>query len=128
MKIPVHISEVPSDIWYADTDREIRGKPLGDVGGEAKVGVGYLELPPGSHTKPGHWHSQEEEHLYVLSGQATLHLGADRFVLRAGSYVCFPASQAVAHHLHNTGSETFTYIMIGERMPGDEVTYPPEAA
>jgi uncharacterized cupin superfamily protein len=127
MKTPVHISEIPSEAWYEGTDREIRGKPLCDIGGEAKVGVGYLELPPGSHTKPGHWHSKEEEHLYVLSGHATLHLGADRFALRAGSYVCFPASQAVAHHLHNTGSETFTYIMIGERNPDDEVIYPEEA-
>ena len=56
MKIPLHISEVPSEVWYAGTDREIRGKPLCDIGGAAKVGVGYLELPPGSHTKPGHWH------------------------------------------------------------------------
>jgi uncharacterized cupin superfamily protein len=128
MKRPLHISEVPSGVWYEGTDREIRGKPLCDVGGPAKVGVGYLELPPGSHTKPGHWHSHEEEHLYALSGEATLHLGADRFILRPGSYVCFPAGQSVAHHLHNTGGETFAYLMIGERIPDDEVTYPPDAA
>ena len=67
MKSPVHISEVPSEVWYEGTDREIRGKALCDVGGPATVGVGYVELPPGSHTKPGHWHSKEEEHLYALS-------------------------------------------------------------
>jgi uncharacterized cupin superfamily protein len=127
MKTPVHISDVPFATWYAGTDREIRGKPLCDIGGDAKVGVGYLELPPGSHTKPGHWHSREEEHLYALSGQAILHLGAERFALRPGSYVCFPAGQAVAHHLHNTGSEPFAYLMIGERIPDDDVTYPPDA-
>ena len=44
MKSPVHISEVPSEVWYEGTDREIRGKVLCDVGGAAKVGVGYVEL------------------------------------------------------------------------------------
>ncbi len=31
MTIPLHISEVPSEVWYAGTDREIRGKTLCDV-------------------------------------------------------------------------------------------------
>lgn len=128
MKLPLHVSEIPCDTWYAGTDREIRGRALCDVGGRAKVGVGYLELPPGSHTGPGHWHSREEEHLYVLSGKATPHLGDRRFALRPGSYVCFPAGQPAAHHLQNTGREPFTYLMIGERIEGDQVTYPDEAA
>jgi uncharacterized cupin superfamily protein len=39
-----------------------------------------------------------------------------------------PPGQAVAHYLHNTGSETFAYLMIRERIEDDEVTYPPERA
>jgi uncharacterized cupin superfamily protein len=109
MKMPIHVSDITANVWYAGTDRKIRGRALCDVGGRAKVGVGYLELPPGSHTKPGHWHSQEEEHLYALSGEAILHLGADTFTLRPGTYVCFPAGEPVPHHLDNTGRETFAY-------------------
>ena len=124
MKRPVHISEVAAETWDPGTDREIRGKPLCDVGGAAKVGVGHLELPPGSTTRPSHWHSLEEEHIYALSGQATLHLGTEQFTLRAGSYVCFPAGQEVGHHLENVGSVPFTYIIVGERISGDKVTYP----
>ncbi|MFO1295767.1 MAG: hypothetical protein U1F25_04305 [Rubrivivax sp.] len=26
-----------------------------------------MELPAGCNTKPGHWHSHEEEHLYAIS-------------------------------------------------------------
>ena len=121
MKLPQHVSEVPWEVWYAGTDREIRGRALCDAGGRAKVGVGYLELPPGSNTEPAHWHTREEEHLYALAGEATLQLGDQRFTLRAGSYVCFPAGQAVAHCLHNTGRVPFAYLMIGERIEGDEV-------
>jgi len=123
MKLPLHESEVAFESWYEGTDREIHGKPLCDVGGKARVGVGLLKLPPGSNTKPAHWHSREEEHLYALSGQATLHLGARQFLLVAGCYVCFPAAQPEAHYLENTGSEPFSYIMIGERIEDDEVNY-----
>jgi uncharacterized cupin superfamily protein len=83
-----------------------------------------MQLPPGSNTRPGHWHSHEEEHLYALSGSAVLHLGTEQHVLQTGSYVCFPAAQAVAHYLKNTGTEPFVYLIVGERIEDDRVTYP----
>jgi uncharacterized cupin superfamily protein len=124
MKRPLHAADVAPETWYAGTDREIRGRALCDVGGRAKVGVGQLELPPGSNTRPGHWHSDEEEHLYVLAGSALLHLGDERHRLVAGDYACFPAGQAVPHHLENDGDVAFVYLMIGERIAGDRVTWP----
>jgi len=123
MKKPVHYSDVPAESWYEGTDREIYGRPLCDIGGKAKVGVGFMTLPPGSNTKPAHWHSEEEEHLYALSGRSILFLGDERFELSQGCYVCFPAGQQVEHYLENTGDENFEYIIIGERVDGDVVTY-----
>ncbi len=125
IKVPIHESVIPFVAWYEGTDRHIRGQALCDVGGRSKIGVGILELFPGSTTRPAHWHSLEEEHLYVLSGVATLHLGDAQFQLEAGSYICFPANQAEAHYLHNTSQAMFRYIMIGERIEADEVVYPP---
>jgi uncharacterized cupin superfamily protein len=119
MKKPIHETEVDWETWYAGTEREIHGKPLCDVGGRAKVGVGLVELPPGSDTKPAHYHTEEEEHLFVLGGKATLFLGTNTFVLEPGSYVCFPAGQEEPHYLKNTGDVPFRYLMIGERIKGD---------
>ncbi|MCX7064266.1 MAG: cupin domain-containing protein [Proteobacteria bacterium] len=124
MKQPVRESDLSWEVWYAGTDREIRGKGVCDVGGRAKVGFGILELPPGCNTRPAHYHSIEEEHLYALSGEATLHLGATLFALAPGSYVCFPAGQKHAHFIDNTGTTPFKYIMVGERISADEVVYP----
>jgi uncharacterized cupin superfamily protein len=121
MKLPIHESDVGWQVWYEGTDREIRGRALCDTDGRAKIGVGLLELPPGSDTRPAHYHTQEEEHLYVLSGAATLHLGARTFPLRAGSYVCFPAGQAEPHYLRNDTDAVFRYLMIGERIAADRV-------
>lgn len=123
MKIPVHESELDWEVWYPGSAREIRGKALCDAGGRAKVGVGMLELPPGSDTRPGHYHTREEEHLYVLSGEGTLHLGTRTFPLRPGSYVCFPAGQTEPHYLSNRGREVFRYLMIGERLSDDQVIH-----
>ncbi len=73
-KQPIHESDVPIEIWYQSTNREIRGRALSDVGGVAKVGFGLLELLPGSNTKSAHYHTLEEKHLYILQGQVTRHL------------------------------------------------------
>jgi len=121
MKKPVHEIEHDWEIFAAGTAQEVRAKALSDVDGRAKIGVGLMELPAKCDTKPAHWHSLEEEHLYVLAGRATLHLGPQTFALRPGSYVCFPAGQAVTHYLENGFAEPFRYLMIGERIAGDEV-------
>jgi len=63
IKVPIHESDMPFETWYEGTDRHIRGQALGDVGGRSRIGVGILELFPGSRTRPGHWHSLEEEPL-----------------------------------------------------------------
>jgi uncharacterized cupin superfamily protein len=46
-----------------------------------------LELPPGSNTLPAHYHTHEEEHVYVLDGTLTLHLGEQTYRLGPGGYV-----------------------------------------
>lgn len=127
-KRPIHASDVEAQTWYAGTDREIHGRALSDMGGKAKVGVGLLELPPGCDTKPAHYHTREEEHLYALEGRATLHLGDERHTLTSGSYVCFPAGSSLHHYIENDGASVFRYLMIGERLRDDQVVYAPTGA
>ena len=124
MKRPVHEADIPWSVWYAGTQREIRGRALSDAPDRAKIGFGILELPPGSDTRPAHYHTHEEEHLYALRGAATLHLGDAVFALTPGSYVCFPAGQPHAHYISNSGTVPFTYVMVGERIDADRVVYP----
>jgi uncharacterized cupin superfamily protein len=122
-KVPVHESDVSVETWYEGTEREILGKALCDVGGRAKIGFGLLELPPGCNTRPAHYHTLEEEHVYVLEGRMTLHLGEQEFALKPGSYVHFPAAQPHHHYLENRGTESVRYIIVGERLASDEVVY-----
>jgi len=126
IKLPIHVSDVTPEVSYENTDREIFGRALCDVGGKAKVGVGLMDLPAGSNTKRAHYHTLEEEHIYVIEGSTTLHLSDRSFLLKPGSYVCFPAGQPQAHYLENDSSETCRFLIVGERITQDKVIYPPD--
>ena len=41
---------------------------LGDADGLSQFGVNLLKLPPGAGSSQRHWHSTEDEFVYVLSG------------------------------------------------------------
>ncbi|MBV8096549.1 MAG: cupin domain-containing protein, partial [Acetobacteraceae bacterium] len=42
---------------------------LGDAGGLKDFGVNLMRLPPGNWSSQRHWHSQEDEFVYVLDGE-----------------------------------------------------------
>ena len=123
VKKPVQDSDVKQTAWYRGTDREVFGRALSDIGGSSKIGFGILELSHGCNTLPAHYHTLEEEHLYVLEGTGTLHLGDETYPLAKGSYVTFPAGQAIPHFLSNDSQAPLKYIMVGERNKDDEVVY-----
>lgn len=126
-KRPVQVLEVTAETWYEGTDREIQGRALSDVGGSAQVGFGLMDLGSRCNTGPAHYHTLEEEHLYVIEGKVLLHLGDKRFPLEAGSYVCFPAGQMLGHYLENRSDGLCRYVIVGQRLAGDEVIYPDES-
>ena len=66
----------------------------------------------------------EEEHILALEGEATLRLGEERFTLRAGEYVCFPAGQRAGHCLINETDTPFRFLMIGDNDPNEVCVYP----
>ncbi len=45
---------------------------LGDAGGLTDFGVNLMHLPPGNWSSQRHWHSHEDEFVYVLEGELTL--------------------------------------------------------
>jgi uncharacterized cupin superfamily protein len=121
---PFHSDDV---CWEDFTHGErfgARMKQLGEFGGGSHLGVCLEELAPGRQVCPAHYHLLEEEHLYVLQGEMTLRLGAERHHLRAGSYACFPAGQQAAHALINDSDAVCRYLIIGERNPHDVIVYP----
>jgi uncharacterized cupin superfamily protein len=96
---------------------------LGRAGGLTDFGVNLVHLPPGAWSSQRHWHSHEEEFVYVLAGELTLVTGAGEQLLRAGDGAAFPKNVPDGHHMINRGEETAVYLDIGTRCDDDTCHY-----
>ncbi len=97
---------------------------LGDALGLSNFGVNLVTLPPGAWSAQRHWHSHEDEFVYVVAGELTLITDGGEQVLGAGQAAGFPAGKADGHHLVNKGRAPATYLEVGDRPSEDTVTYP----
>ncbi|UPG84620.1 cupin domain-containing protein [Luteibacter aegosomatis] len=98
-------------------------RPLGDLFGLKGFGVNHVTLPPGAISALHHRHSVQDEFVFVLTGELTLVHDAGETLLQAGYGVGFP-SGGTAHHLVNRSDAEATYLEVGDRRPGDSVSYP----
>ena len=99
-------------------------RALGDAFGLSRYGVNFVELSPGTWSSQRHWHTHEDEFVFVISGQLTLVTDAGEQLLTQGMAVGFPAGDSNGHHLINKSEETASYLEIGDRNSQDEAFYP----
>ncbi len=95
---------------------------LGDAGGLRDFGVNLMTLPPGGWSSQRHWHTHEDEFVYVLEGELVLVEDGAETSLRAGDCAAFPKNSGNGHHLQNRSAVTAVYLEVGSRQP-DDVTY-----
>ena len=95
-----------------------------DSGGLTQFGAFEEILPPGSSSSVKHWHSREDEMVYVLQGEVTLHEGDDSVLMRPGDAATFKAGDPTGHCMQNQSDSEVRYLVIGTRSSGDVVTYP----
>lgn len=96
---------------------------LGDAGGLTDFGVNLMRLPPGAWSSQRHWHSAEDEFLYVVSGEVVLIADEGETVLRAGDCAAFAKGQSNGHHLVNKSESVAVVLEVGTRSPDDVCTY-----
>ena len=95
---------------------------VGDAGGLSDFGVNLMRLPPGNWSSQRHWHSHEDEFVYVLTGELVLIEDDGETRLRAGDCAAFPKGSANGHHLINRSRSDATYLEIGSRSIEDLIT------
>ena len=95
---------------------------LGDAGGLTDFGVNLMRLPAGEWSSQRHWHSHEDELVYVLEGELVLVEDDGETVLRAGDCAAFAKNSGNGHHLINRSGATAVYLEVGSRQPEDLTT------
>jgi uncharacterized cupin superfamily protein len=98
-------------------------RALGDPFALTQFGVNLVEMPPGCWSSQRHWHSHEDEFVYVVSGELTLVTDAGETVMRPGMVAGFKAGRADGHHLINRSNAPATYLEVGTRIPEDGAVY-----
>lgn len=97
---------------------------LGDSAGLTDFGVNLVRLPPGAWSSQRHWHSHEDEFIWIVSGEATLVTNAGEQLMRAGDCAAFPKATPDGHHLINRSGAEVVYLEVGSRFPEDVTEYP----
>ena len=92
---------------------------LGAAGGLTDFGVNLMRLPPGNWSSQRHWHSHEDEFVYVLEGRLTLIEDSGETVLRAGDCAAFPKGSGNGRHLINKSGARAVYLEVGARWAAD---------
>jgi len=99
-------------------------KALGNAAGLKNYGVNLVTLAPGSCSALRHWHTRQDEFIYIIEGEATLFTNAGEQILTAGMMAGFPAGEDDGHQLINRSDTVVIYLEVGDRTPDDEAYYP----
>jgi uncharacterized cupin superfamily protein len=99
-------------------------RALGDAAGLTDFGVNVLELPPGAWSSQRHWHSKEDEFVWVLEGEVVLVTDQGEEIFRAGDCVGFEAGDANGHHFQNRSDKSVRLLEVGSRHQDDITEYP----
>lgn len=120
------LPETVGTLYPPPFDRPCRARgrrKLGDEAGLTQFGVNLLRLPPGAWSSQRHWHTHEDEFVYVLAGEVVLVTDAGEEVLRAGEAAGFKANDPDGHCLQNRSGGEALVLEIGSRVAASSAHY-----
>ena len=97
---------------------------LGRHAGLGAFGVNLTVIAPGAWSSQRHWHSHEDEFVWVLEGELTLVTDAGEEILRPGDCAAFRKGDPDGHHLVNKSGRPAKVLEIGNSDPRDRCVYP----
>ncbi len=120
----INISEVEPRIESKGDKFGFKGCRLGPKVGVKSIGTSYFEIDPGLQAFPNHFHSANEEAVYVLEGSGHVRIGNEKIAIKAGDYIAFPPGPEFSHSLHNTSNAVLKLLCISTLASVEIVGYP----
>jgi uncharacterized cupin superfamily protein len=118
---PRSTSSYPEPFRSRVLPREKRA--LGEALGLTRIGVNLTTLPPGKESSMRHFHTLEDELVFVVEGEVVLVTDEGEQVLGAGACAGFPAGVRNAHQLVNRSDRPALYLEISNQDAQDGVEY-----
>lgn len=110
---------------FDDPCLERIGIDIGSDAGLTQFGARIVTLPPDVWSSQRHWHSYEDELVYVISGFPTFIDNEGPQSLSPGDFTAHPGGDGNGHHMINETDENVTFLVIGTRAPErDHCRYP----
>lgn len=104
-----------------------RSEQLSDAGGLTQFGVHRVVLSPGAWSSQRHWHSHEDELIYILEGRPVLVDNSGETQLEPGDASTHPAGEPNGHHMINRTDGDVVYLVVGTRNPEEDTGHYPDA-
>jgi uncharacterized cupin superfamily protein len=99
-------------------------RALGDALGLTKIGVNLTTLLPGKESSMRHYHTLEDELVFIVEGEVILRTDGGEQRLTAGMCCGFAAGSQDGHQLLNASDRPARYLEISNRDPNDGAAYP----
>jgi uncharacterized cupin superfamily protein len=98
-------------------------KRLARFAGLTQFGFNVCTLKPGAASSQRHWHENEDEFVYVLSGEVVLCEDGGETVLKPGDAAAWKAGVANGHCIVNRSNRDAVFIEVGTRAPTERAHY-----
>jgi uncharacterized cupin superfamily protein len=97
---------------------------LAEAAGLTQFGVNLVTLPPGTWSSQRHWHTHEDEFVWVVRGEVVLSTEDGRQVLQPGDCAGFRGGEQNGHHFVNESDTDVQLLVVGSRIDADGAEYP----
>lgn len=101
-----------------------RRKALASAANAEKLGCSLYSVPPGKRPFPYHYHTANEEALFILRGTGALRTQNETLTMTTGDYVALPVGEAGVHQVINTSDEPLRYLCFSTMIDPEIIRYP----
>ena len=119
-----NISELEPRVEQRGTKFGYKAKRLGMPSGAKALGCSWFEVQPGQTAFPNHFHSANEESIFILEGTGEARIGKEKVHVEKGDYIAFPVGPEFSHSLKNNGTKALQYLCFSTMIPTEVVGYP----
>ncbi len=103
-------------------DNRFSVKPI--IEDVSKCSANFVEVEPGKYAYGYHYHEENEEVFYIISGEAAVKTEKGEIRLKQGDAICFPANISGSHVISNPSkTEKLIYLDVGTANKPDIVHF-----